>query len=83
MVSLPDRQIEMLRALEALPRTNLSEWGTPLAMGGTDGSHHSATLRALVKKGLAEKDTRHYTCCRPSYRYRLTPAGRAALEALR
>jgi hypothetical protein len=34
------------------------EWHTPMMIGGTDGSHHSATLARLVKKGLAERKPR-------------------------
>ena len=35
------------------------EWLRPMDMGGFDGSHHSATLRQLWHKGLAERKPRH------------------------
>jgi uncharacterized protein YjhX (UPF0386 family) len=54
-------------------------WLTPMFCGGTDGSHHSATLRKLTRKGLVERKVRAGHS-RPSYLYRITRAGRAALK---
>lgn len=42
-----DRDLWMIMGLEAL------EWQTPLQLGGSSRSHHSATLRRLVRTGLA------------------------------
>lgn len=68
---LSDRQRELLRWLDNVPRT-------PMQLGGTDGSHHSATLRALVKKGYAEA-TGRVRGRRYGLRYRRTIAGKKAL----
>lgn len=54
-------------------------WVTPMALGGEGGSHHSATLRALCKRGLVEKKKRAGSV-RPSLLYRITEAGRQVLE---
>lgn len=34
-----------------------------MKIGGTDGSHHSTTLRSLAKRGLVEMSKRHSLCC--------------------
>lgn len=35
----------------------------PMDIGGRDGSHHSATLAQLTKKGLAERKKLHAIYC--------------------
>jgi hypothetical protein len=50
-------------------------WVMPLDVGGHDGSHHSTTLAAMVKKGWVERETRSIRYKRPSYKYRITQAG--------
>lgn len=101
---LSDRQHELLGLLAVH-----DGWAQPMDVGGRDGSHHAATLRALTRKGLVERKKIHaiycyngetmrkklvnnrwiYTdghppstgcCCKGSCRYRITPAGRAAVE---
>lgn len=58
------------------------EWMRPMDMGGRDGSHHSATLAALVRKGLVERKVR-WRGVRGSYLYRITEAGSAANQQVR
>lgn len=54
-------------------------WCSPRMLGGTDGSHHSATLAQLVRKGLAERRLRGGHT-RSAWEYRRTPTGRKAVE---
>lgn len=73
---LTERDADVLWALPS------KEWVTPMTVGGTDASHHSATLRKLERRGLVERKRRAgYT--RPSYLYRLTSKGDAAYRAYR
>lgn len=53
-------------------------WTTPRFLGGKDGSHHSATLAQLVRKGFAERRVRGGHT-RKAWEYRRTPAGTAAV----
>lgn len=68
-------------------------WCTPLDIGGHNGSQHSGVLAALVRKGLVQFKLKHDSVDSPwgenrenRFRtrgakvYRITPAGRAALE---
>ena len=70
------RQYELLQALA---------WQTkpvaPMMLGGRDASYHSAVCAQLVRKGWA---TRHggVVWFRAAWKYRITPAGRRALDAL-
>lgn len=50
---LPERQQDVLAALALY-----DDWTRPMDVGAVDGSHHCMTLRALVKKGLAERKLR-------------------------
>ena len=50
---LTDRDREVLASLPT------DEWVRPMDVGGTNASHHSATLQRLVRYGLAEQK-RHY-----------------------
>ena len=45
------REDAVLRLLAEQPRRC---WFRPMDVGGRDGSHHSYTLKRLVKKGFAE-----------------------------
>lgn len=78
---LTERQREALRALEDLDNMDsVFLWWRPMDLGGRDGSHHAKTLAALSRKGLVERYDRSMAVCRPSYVYRITPAGRDALS---
>jgi hypothetical protein len=33
-------------------------WARPMDIGARDGSHHTGTLRALIKKGFVERELR-------------------------
>jgi hypothetical protein len=57
-MTLTDRQMEVLRELEAAVRNMQSFPGRRISTmdcGGRDGSHHSGTLAQLCKKGLATR----------------------------
>lgn len=85
------------RERKLLARLDETEFLRPMDVGGRDGSHHSATLARLARKGLAERrkscwctddkaspsyNRRHPWCrCKGSCRYRRTPAGTAAIAA--
>jgi hypothetical protein len=51
---LSERQRDVLAALVIY----YDGWARPMDVGAIDGSHHCMTLRALVKKGLAERKLR-------------------------
>ena len=59
-VALTERQRDILRDLDD------ERWMTPQWVGGRNGSHHSATLAQLARKGLAERDKSCY--CGPGSR---------------
>lgn len=82
MTKLTDRDIETLGELEAANR-NLKQvgyrggWAKPLDCGGSNGSHHGATLVKLTKAGFAEK--KGYTPGRRTvWMYMITDVGKAA-----
>src|ERR1700746_2234318 len=54
---LTERQRELLRWLDD------EAFRTPMDLGGTNGSHHSATLAQLARKGLAERKKLHAIYC--------------------
>ncbi len=56
-ITLTERQRDVLRWLED------EEFRTPRSVGGTDGSHHSATLERLAQRGLAERKKFHAIHC--------------------
>jgi hypothetical protein len=59
-------------------------WLRPMDMGARDGTHHSAVLAALTRKGLVERKQRGgLAYARGSYIYRLTDQGVAALAVPR
>ena len=74
MVVLTWRQRDVLECLDA------QRWLRPMAVGGRDASHHSATLAALVRKGLAERKHRGAST---AWLYRITPTGEAARRKAR
>lgn len=54
------------------------KWVRPMDIGGSDGSHHSATLKRLIRRGIVERKKRGTITnvlmvgIRGSYVYRLT-----------
>ncbi|MDF2506248.1 MAG: hypothetical protein K0Q52_107 [Microbacterium sp.] len=63
--------------LEVLDQVG-TRWLRPMDMGARDGSHHSAVLAALVRKGLVERTQRGgLAYARGSYVYRITTQGLA------
>lgn len=63
--ALSDRQRDVLESLAAFKRYNgyNDGWAQPMDIGGHDGSHHSATLKGLVDRGLVDREKRHAICC--------------------
>jgi hypothetical protein len=55
---LSDRQLDVLESLAAY-----GDWARPMDVGARDGSHHSATLSGLTKRGLAERKKQHAIYC--------------------
>jgi hypothetical protein len=51
--TLPERQLDVLDTLAVY-----GDWARPMDIGARDGAHHSATLMALVRKGLAKRRLR-------------------------
>jgi hypothetical protein len=51
-VDMTEKEQEILDALPG------RDWWRPMDLGGHDGSHHSGTLRRLVKKGLVKRRRR-------------------------
>lgn len=52
-MQISSRQRDILEALAIY-----DDWARPMDVGAIDGSHHTMTLRALVKKGLVERRLR-------------------------
>ena len=50
---ISNRQLDVLDSLAVF-----GDWARPMDIGARDGSHHTTTLRSLVKKGLAERRLR-------------------------
>lgn len=79
---LTKRDREVLRDLVLF---SSSAWARPMDVGGRDGSHHSATLAKLVRRGLAKRRKRgtlinvYGIGIRGSWMYRATPAGIVAV----
>lgn len=74
-MELTEREIEVLRELVPSCSDEAPRWMRPMDVGGSNGSHHSATLAKLVRKGLAEDTGRSVNMERGSKRYRATVAG--------
>lgn len=58
MGQVTDQQIDVLWQLG-----EGEDWKTPRMCGGRDGSHHSDTLRTLVKLGYVETKKLHSISC--------------------
>lgn len=52
-MKLTPRQLDVLDSLKVF-----GDWARPMDIGARDGSHHAATISALVRKGLAERQLR-------------------------
>lgn len=78
-------QVEGLTALASVDAQVQGSYWRPRALGAYRGSHHAKTLQSLCQSGHAERrvagDTGDAT--RPSYEYRITAAGRDALEVFK
>jgi hypothetical protein len=55
---LSDRQRDVLDSLAVH-----GSWARPMDIGARDGSHHSATLSGLTKRGLVERKKLHMIYC--------------------
>jgi hypothetical protein len=55
---ISDQQVDVLGSLAAF-----GGWARPMDIGGRDGSHHSATLSQLARKGLVERKKLHAIYC--------------------
>lgn len=64
MLALPPRQRELFRVLE-----DYGGWATPVDVGGSNGSHHSKTLRTLAAKGLVDAEWRSVDGTTPAPTY--------------
>lgn len=51
---LTERDFEILSYLAPMFRDEPVKWHTPLEIGASNGSHHSATLAKLAKRGLVD-----------------------------
>jgi hypothetical protein len=77
------RAFEVLNELRACADHGI-EWARPLDCGGSNGSDHSYHLSKLAKAGLAESRARNsWAHSRGSKEYRITEAGRRALETMK
>lgn len=76
-----------VRVLSELERELLEsltdEWVRPMDVGGTDGSHHSATLTRLVRYGLAERKRHYVGVSGGHWRYRRVDLVKQALDHVR
>lgn len=84
---LTDRDMETLHELEGACRMNAGyktggaaydHWARPLDCGGSNGSHHGATLAKLTKRGYAQRKG-HRGARRTNY-YMITSLGRTMLS---
>lgn len=82
---LTARDFETLRDLDgAVCGRDGGSWVRPMDVGAWDGSHHSATLAKLVRRGLARSQTLKAPWgSRGSKLYRITAAGQRALAEWR
>lgn len=84
-MELSEKELEILRESEYFVRKPINGvrtaggyegWFTPLLIGGSNRSHHSYTLKKLIKKGLIETIQRHnWSAIRGSRIYRITESG--------
>lgn len=75
-----DRELNALRELNHQGKYDDPDgWRRPMDVGGSDGSHHSATLNTLTRRGFVQRQQRAgYS--RGSCLYRITDAGRTWLK---
>lgn len=87
-MKLTEREMELLTEL-GQPWAIKAGWARPMDLGASDASHHSGTLRSLVRKGYAERIPRSTTRTdidrdgtgrSPSWLYRITEAGKRRRE---
>lgn len=73
---MTDNEATVLASMEG------HDWLTPLMFGGTSGSHHSVTATRMIAKKWVERQKRKGMSNprRPSWEYRITPKGVAALR---
>jgi len=79
---LTDQELDVLRSLEYWHRSGERKGARPLDLGGRNGSHHSATLNKLVRRGLVSRKARSPLTTRGSYRYSLTDLGQSTVKDL-
>ena len=72
---LSPRDFDTLSHVSRFKARNL--WCAPLLVGGSDASHHSATMAKLARWGLLERRERGGGPCRVAWEYRATKHGRA------
>lgn len=76
---LTERDLGVLNELSSARTAFPEGWVTPMWIGGTDASHHSAALAKLVRHGLAERRERS-GWTRRSYLYRITTLGQTTRD---
>jgi hypothetical protein len=87
MKPLTDRDFETLRDVLAATDNFIrcdnykDGWVMPLDCGGSNGSHHSYTLRKLSLRGLCDRKKYGGKREKGSCRYRINNAGREAIAA--
>lgn len=84
MSDLSPVELSIMRSLAVHCERN-ENGARPMDIGGSDGSYHSATLKALAKRGLVDRVRRNTICNminsrRGSYLYKINDAGLAAIE---
>ena len=78
-----DQQVLTDRDREVLGELPIVAWVRPMDVGGTNSSHHSATLRKLVRYGLAEQKRHYRGVSGGHWRYRRVDMVAQALEYVR
>ena len=83
MLAARDREIllELDAAYRNLTSLGLQGWCRPMDVGGVSSSDHSYRLTKLARLGLAEHKQRSPQMVRGSKYYRITEAGRRALQS--
>lgn len=83
VIAVNERELEIMRTLirheDTCDRYGWKRKAKPLDLGGSNGSHHSATLKAMARKGWVE-DIGYFCHSRRVCIYRSTEAGRAAVS---
>lgn len=83
-MNITEREREVLGELDAANRSFINigyrdGWVRPMDCGGSNGSHHGATLQRLLKKGLV--DRKGWRGIRRTNWYMINDAGRACLQS--